>query len=157
MTAQRKLSKRFLLVFRNFKITRFHKSLFLSFLFFFPSCERERERERERETILISLFILFFLSSIWPINHGLTTNSKSYDPANLDNRVSENVQNIRQKLRHECERKLEVWVDHRRTNSCRSENQEIFSKEITLATAIHYCSDAIQQYIKEMRKGLQIF
>ena len=47
-----------------------------------------------------------------------------YGPANLDNRMSENVQNIqqRQKFHHKSHGKLESGIDNWKTNPWRGEN-----------------------------------
>ena len=60
------------------------------------------------------------------MSHGMDRlqNGLSYGPTNLDNRMSKNIQNIKQghKLHYKSHEKLESGIDSRRTNSRKGKN-----------------------------------
>ena len=67
-----------------------------------------------------------------------------YGPANLDNRVSENTQNIQKhrKLHHEYQGKLEGGIDNRKTNLNKGKNpMRHLPKKLAFTTAFPYSFD----------------
>ena len=76
-----------------------------------------------------------------------------YGFANLDNRISKNVQNIRQsyKLHHESHGKMECGINSRMTNSrCGKNPKWHLPRRLTLTITLSYNNEVTPSYTQEM-------
>ena len=92
--------------------------------------------------------------------HGLTKKLMIWS-CKVDDRVFENLQNIRQnhKLHQKCPGKMKGGIDSGMSNPSRGKYPKRYLKRFALATAIRYSNDATQpKYLGNVRWGrLQMF
>ena len=88
----------------------------------------------------------------------LQQNGVQYGPTKLDNKLSENVQDIKQshKLYRENYENLENWIGSKKENLCRSKCSECYIPgRCTITITICNKYDTTQQYTKEMHWRIQ--
>ena len=123
----------------------------------FPE-EQKRWRKRIRETndlLFIGICILKETKTRKKILAMSQMDSKnnSHDPVNVDNRMSENVQDIRKsyKVHHKTCGKLESRIISRRTYTCRGKNpKRHLSGRLIFNTTIFYSNSEL--YTEEMQR-----
>ena len=81
-----------------------------------------------------------------------------YVPAMMDNKLSQNVQNITRnhKLHRKNHAKLESWINSRRKKlSWNKDSKRYFSRRCTVTPTIHNCHDATKPHTQKMHGRIQ--